>query len=561
MALIASGGFSHDPADINSVVHLTQYQIDLAYFIALASAGLFGTSVTIVVAISSNEDAGAYASGLSDFFYHRIWVIPKHIDLGNITANQEREVELWNAHFTSKELDEYTVDGDITVDGFASGVMPPLESEIYIVTITLAGAPTLDATITYFFLDAEVESIEATFFGRRVIPFGLRHNWIDPVLEQISFKTDVLLPESGREQRIGLRQVPRRRIELSYLTLTPQERAYMENFLYGWQARSYAVPLWQDKTTLRTEALAGTLVFDVDTTTRDFEPGGLVYITDNANTDTLEIESVTDDSITTVTPSLFDHPEHAKVVPARVGMLDSRFTHARHTTHHDSVRLSWNLLADQDSTTRRETYEPELYRGVEVYNISNDYSSDLTIDQAMAEQMLDAEIGIFNKYSDAPYPRRSYPFNNLITREELPQFIEWIYNRRGQLKPFWFVERTPAFFLQADSSADDENLNIKGFGYNDFVNDSEARRDVAILTSAGWKYRRISVSDVDEDGTETITLDSALGVALTVAEEPLICYLKFVRLASDTVELSYETTDAIKTAMSFIDLQTNYNES
>lgn len=556
---IVSSSAQHDLADINGSGNLEDYAIDHAYITALAGSGVFGgiTDADVLAVISDTID-GVLSASYSALFYHRIWLIPKRLALGSITANQVRTIELWNAHLEAKTLDSVTVDGDVEVTGLESATLEALASTLYEVSITLFGAPTLAATITYAFSDAEVNEVVGSVSGRRVIPFALRHNWVDPVIEQISFKTDVLPASSGKEQRIGLREIPRRRVEMTYLTLTPQERAYVENVLYGWQNRAYAVPLWADKAPLRTATAIGATTFDVDTVARDFEVGSLVFITDGTNHDTLEIESLTDDEITTVTGSLSAYSVGSRVVPAKIAMLDAQFSLARITNHHESARLAWQLQTDQDSTTRRAAYTPETYRGIEVYNRGNDYSAVIGIEQTLREELLDNEIGVLTKFTDEPFPRRSYPFSTLLTRDELPAFIEWIYNRKGQLKPFWFVERVPAFFLQADASADDETLVVKGYEFHNLTWGADARKDIAILTSDGWKYRRITGSSVDtETGVETIGIDSALGVALLTESNPLISYLKFVRQSTDTVELSYLSTHAIRTATSFTDLLTN----
>lgn len=556
---IVSSGVQHELADINGSTNLDDFAIDHSYVFVIGDDPFAGT-VTPHGAIDFFITArdGVRESWFSDIFYNRIWIIEKHTNLGNLVADQERTIELWNAHFESKTFSGYEVRGDIDVSGLASGTLNPLESTLYAVSIPIIGAPSLSAEIEWTFVDAEEVSFIATIIAQRVIPFVLRHNWATPVLEQISFKTDVLGAFSGKEQRIGLRSDPRRRFEMSYLTLTPMERSYLENAIFGWQGRPFAVPLWSDSTPLRSTVSVGATVFDVDTVTRDFDPDSLLFITDGTNHDTLEIDSMTEDSITTKTASLYGYGIGAKVVPARLGVLDSKIDLARITSQLEEIRLAWQLNADQTSTNRRIAYTPVTYRGIEVYNVSNDYSDSIGISQTIAEEMSDNETGTFRKHSiGEQYARRTYPFKELRTRDELGQFIEWVYQRKGKLNPFWFVERVPTFFLQADVLGSDTTFIVKTGGYTQFSFGSASRRDIAIKTSAGWKYRRITGSVINNDGTETITLNANLGVDLVAAQNPMMSLLKFVRLDQDMVELSYETTGAIKTATAFTDLLTN----
>jgi hypothetical protein len=555
--MISSSAQLQGLADIGSSTNLDNLTHDISYHEELmASPQLAGVlSGDDIIDVISADHIGVRSTGYSDIYYYRIWIIERNTQLGNVTARQFRTIEVWNAYFEPQELLSYDNTGDIIVDGFEAGTFNPLQSRLYSVEIPLEGTPTIDAIITWVFetLGDRVGTVQ----GQRIIPFTLRHNWEEKVLEQISYKTEVLIGMSGKEQRIGQRDTARRRLEMSYLTLTPLERSYLENVLYGWQGRRYAVPVWSDVTPLRTAVTTGGSTFDVDTVTRDFEVGSLLFVTDGVNHDTLEITAVTADLVTTDSGSLNDYAVGAKVVPARLGMLESTLGLSRITNELESITLAWAIGANEPSTNRLVDYTPELYRGIEVYNLSNDYSDSIGIEQELRQDILDNSIGTFNTYGIDPFPRRTYPFKELRTRDDLGEFFQWIENRKGSLNPFWFTERVPSFFLQEDILSSDTTLIVKTGGYTAQSFDSVARRDIAIKTSDGWKYRRITGSVMGEDGNETITLDTSLGVDLTVAENPLMSYLKFVRLAQDSVELIYESTGVVTTASSFIDLLTN----
>lgn len=557
---VVSSAKQHDLASINGSTNLDDYAVDTSFVFEIGAdplAGAVTTDVSAVDVVSGAYD-GLKVSSFADIFYNRIWVIERNTDLGNIVANQTRQIELWNAYFESKTFSAYTVDGDIQVTGTASATMNALESLIYDVFIPVSGSPVLDATITWTFTAVGKTAIVAYITGQRVIPFLLRHNWTSPVVEQLSFKTDVLQAISGKEQRIGLINEPRRRVEMTYLTLSALERAYLENVTFGWQNRVYAVPLWQDATRLRSSAAIGATVFDVDTVTRDFDIGGLVLITNGVDQDVLEVISVTTDSVTTKTGSIAAYSAGAKIVPARLGVLDNQISLSRLTNHHEDIKLAWALQSNQVSTNRKGTYSPTTYRGVGVFNISNDYANAIDVKQEVGEDMSDNSVGIFRNISIGnQMPRRTYTFKELRSRDELGEFIAWVYSCKGKLNPFWFVERVPSFFLQSDALSSDTNLIVEAGNYTQFSFPSAARRDIAIKTSSGWVYRRITGSVVNVDGTETITLESSLGVALHVADNPLMCFLKFVRLDQDMVEMSFESDGVIQTASAFTDLLTN----
>jgi hypothetical protein len=125
------------------------------------------------------------------------------------------------------------------------------------------------------------------------------------------------------------------------------------------------------------------------------------------------------------------------------------------------------------------------------------------------------------------------------------------------MTPFWFVERVPAFTLAADVNDTDTTMIVEGVGYSRFAADANSRKDIAIKTATGYIYRRITGAVQNIDGTETISIDSSFGIDITASSNPLISYMKFVRLAQDSVEVSYETNGVMHVATSFIDLLYN----
>jgi hypothetical protein len=205
---------------------------------------------------------------------------------------------------------------------------------------------------------------------------------------------------------------------------------------------------------------------------------------------------------------------------------------------------------------RRQAYTPELYRGIEVFNVGNDYADTINVDQEIRESFNDNNTGLFEKVSIEPFARRTYPHKQLLTRDELGRFIEFIYQRQGRLTPVWFCERVRAFKLAETALATSEGITVEGNNYSRYTSLAESRKDIAIKSGDTWVYRRINSVLDNGDGTDTLFLDDAIGVDLLVEDNPYISFLKYVRQAQDLTELSFETTGVIRTATSFTDLLT-----
>jgi hypothetical protein len=557
--VLSSSSYAHQLSDIGASTNLDNYTHDVTTIADKQSLGIYGARTPVVQQLVTATRAGVRGSGYSDCFYGQIWVIPSRLALGNVLASQVHTIEVWNSQFVSDTLISLTFDGEtdgFEVDGTTSGTFNAFQSRLYIASVDLLGSIVIDVIAHWLFASGDHT---AHFTGQRVVPFTLRHNWADRILEQISFLTNVITAENtGKEQRRSLRTLPRRRVEMSYMTLTPDERMYLEHVLYGWQGRKFALPLWSDHTTLTASVAEGGQAFHCDTTYRDFDAGSFIFVTDGVNYEVLEVSSLTGTQINTATDSNYAFAAGSKIAPCRFAVLESKIKLDRQTDELEIVRLAWQLLADEASVNRRQAYTPELYRDVEVYNVGNDYSDSISVDQEIRESINDNNTGLFEKVTIEPFARRTYPHKLLLTRDELGNFIEFIYQRQGKLTPVWFCERVRAFKLAETALATSEGITVEGNNYSRYTSLADSRKDIAIKTSDGdWVYRRIDSVLDNGDGTDTLFLDSALGTDLLVEDNPYISFLKYVRQAQDLVELSFETTGVIRTATAFTDLLTN----
>lgn len=526
--------------------------------IYVASSDVFGDwSDEAPVTLSSVEEAGHAATSFLDLYYYRLWIIASTVNFGRVLSPETEEVEAWNSFFEPRNFGPVVATGDTegqTLTGdTAAGTFAKLESKMYTLSASRLGSSRISVIYDWQMQGLGDTASVLTVLGVRLIAFLLRHNWLEPVLEQLSFKTTVLTGMSGVEQRIKLRQSPRRRLEMSYLTLTDEERMYLEHAMHS-QNIVFAVPLWSDTGPLNVAASIGATVFQVNTIDRDYEAGGLMFLQSGETSETLEIVSFTASTVTTLEPSVNAFPAGAKVCPARFGIMERQQAVKRVTSTVEKSRIAWQLDTNTDRPNMLEAYTPATYLGLEIYDEQNDYGQAHDIEQTAKSDWADNEVGTIEIVTGEPYPRRSYPFYKLMSRDELPVYLQWFYNRSGKYTPFYWNDHVRAMRMVEGTALDSVFLNVKSLGYGEFMFDNEARRQIAILTSGGWIYRSIEDAEVNEDGTTTLTLDSAPGVELTVLEDPKICLMRRVRLDSDMLDVTWFTSDTVRTATRFIDV-------
>ena len=557
---LASGVITPTADSFNLSVNLSGYDGVFNTFY-VGSSGLSGAFTSnLPIDLASGAETGNPATSFRDIYYNHLWIIPSFINFGRILSPQMVEIFVWNSFFENRAFGPVDATGDengqVLTGDTGAGTFNALQAKTYTLSIATVGSSKVN--VIY---DWQMQGSGDTFsvlqiLGSRLTAFLLRHNWKSPVSEQLAFKTHIITGISGKEQGIKLRQSPRRRIEMEYLTLTPEERMYLEHVSMG-QHLTFAVPLWSDTQLLGASVPAGTTVFQVNTTDRDYEVGSFFFIqsADGEMSEVLEIASFTASSVTSTEPSVNAFGVGARVCPARFGILEREFGKMRHTSTIENVVIAWQLDTDTDSPNLLKPYVPVVYQGLEIYDEKNDYAREHDIKTTVEGTDADNDIGIIERIRSEDASRMSYPFLKLMTRDEFPAYRQWFYNRSGKHVPFWWVDHVRAFKLVAGTAFDSIFLTVKSLGYGEFAFTSPTRKNIAIrLPSGAWAYRQIIAAVVNLDGTTTLTMDSAPGETLAVEDNPLISLLRKVRLDSDTLEITWETSNVLRTATRFIDV-------
>lgn len=562
---MATGNITSSPivpqaASFNLVTHLDDYTgvLNTQHVTSSSIAGAITNNLPVDPL--SFAETGNVAQSVRDLYYYRLWIISSIVNFGRILSPQIRDVEVWNSFFESRAFGPVVATGDengqtLTGDT-AAGIFAELESKMYTIEATRLGSTQINLTYDWQMVGTGDTASVLQVLGARFVAFLLRHNWLAPVIEQLAFKTSVLTGLSGKEQRIKLRQSPRRRIEMAYLTLTPEQRMYLEHAKMG-QNLVFAVPLWSDAGSLQSATLVGATTFSVDTTDRDYQIGGLIFLqsADGETSEVLEIESFTSSSVVSTEPSINAFSMGARVCPASFGIMEKELSKTRHTSTVESVTIPWVMDTNTDSPNTLESYTPATYQGLEVYTEKNNYAEDQEIELKAVVDDADNDIGIIERVPGEDFPRMSYPFFKLMTRDEFPAYKQWFYNRSGKYTPMWWLDYIRSFKLVTGTALDSVFLTVKSLGYGELAFGSASRKHIAIkLPSGAWAYREVTAAEVNDNGTTTLTISSAPGEALVVDDDPIICLLRKVRLDSDVLDITWETNGVVRTATRFIDV-------
>ena len=191
---------------------------------------------------------GRLAHRFAEDLFDRIHVLPTALSLGNVVSELTREVAVWNAWRTIPQtLTGLRLDGDAGSTLAAPAALPlalrPLQERVLTLTVGLDGPPVIDAVAVLSFADGAMWSIRID--GLRLQAWTLPPNWSEPLTETLAWLTDVQIAVAGTVTRTPLREAPHRSWEFAVLA-DRRERRWVENALFDWTARVWALPVFVD---------------------------------------------------------------------------------------------------------------------------------------------------------------------------------------------------------------------------------------------------------------------------------------------------------------------------
>lgn len=503
------------------------------------------------VAVAHWSVAGLKSPSYRDVLYGHIHVFPSMLALGNLLDSQLRKVEVWNARDDAQALSAIAAlnpDGTV-VSGTA---MPPvtfgtMESRYYDVSISVLGAAALNAVFTWQFV-AEQPTLTVT--AARVIAMTFSPDWSEPPEEQLAWKTDVIRAYEGQEQRIKLLGKPRRNLAFSYLLEDANQGARFQSKVWGWQQRTFAVPVWMDQAWLAADLVVGALAIPYATGYRDISIDQPVMLwLDHAAWEIVEVASFTAATLTLKRSTRATWPAGTRVVPLRFGHMPKALDLGRANSVMAGVRVEWSLDPAVGITANRISPSGlAVYQTYEVLTEEPDWSLDLGEGAERDMDLVDFETGLVTYDAHTTAPEFSRPFHWVIQgRDAIARFLGFLDGHSGRLVPFWLPTNARDLEQTQDAGATDTSIQIKDVHYSTYLAQHLNRRDVAFFPAIGPPIlRRIAASAAGAAGFEWITLDQSFGQVRKAADWRCISYLAFVRLDQDSLRLVWETDDLLR---------------
>ena len=513
----------------------------------LATAG--ARSGTTPFAITGATLSGFRGTGFEGDWYDRIHIYANPLNLGNLTSAQSRDFYVWNARDLYNDLTSITPADDdglaLTEPSAAPTTFGRYEERLYSITPSLDGPAVIDAN---YIFDFDTEDPVLSVVGVRVIGWPLGPDWRPGIRERLEWLTDVMVARDGTEQRVRLRDYPRRSLEYSVLATDAAQA--LDALVWGLQDRLVAVPLWWDAQRVTTGVSAGAMSLTVTTTGRDYQAGGLVALGDGqAAQELMEIDTVNVGSLDLVRPVVSSWPAGTIVAPARYARLEPVQSVAHWLPEAHTATLRFRL---QDASDATAADSGTTYRSYPVVALTANWATDPVDEYARdidEHDPVTALAGAFEARALLPRLTRTH-LHTLASRAEVTSFRAWLYARSGRLKPCWLCSGLSDLVPTRTIGSTDLSVWVAGTGHARYVGLPAGRRDIQIRHRDGTVWRRRITARVIDGSEERLALDSALGATVQPADL-VISWLVPCRLGSDAVELLWWTTDIAECQLAY----------
>lgn len=257
-----------------------------AAWAALAAGGAGAKGAYTAPVMASGSVAGRALPVHDAQWFERVHVLPRRFDVGQVLADRALEVEVWNAHRRNLRLWDIAIagSGSLDTDTFVPTVEhPAFASKLFTVNVYAGGVGLIDAVLTWqyrvrtgasTYVPFATAGADVRVVGSNTLLFTARPNGAAGVIERYGYPTDVIVAYDRSEQRVGLKDRPRRELRFTPTLVDRAEALEVMAKLYLVGSAAFAVPVWPDAAPLVADVAAGAGTVFVDTTGRAFVAGG-----------------------------------------------------------------------------------------------------------------------------------------------------------------------------------------------------------------------------------------------------------------------------------------------
>ncbi len=390
--------------------------------------------------------------------------------------------------------------------------------------------------------------------------FSVLPNWASPVIERLSYSTEVILSEIGVEQRRALRVQPRRSFEAVFAR-HDAIRSRLQNFFVGVGKNQCLVPLWHDQYPL-SAPLGSTLVFPINSVDkREFRSGGLCLVI-GKNPAVYEVLTVNEVDYDSDTISFLNPPASVwgvgdRLIPLRVARVLDVPSLSNPTDRVGQVSIRFTI-----DDSEPFPFLPSWGYCSPLFRFALNRGTDITVGyERVTAFVKDEDVGPIDVYDPEQRDRITIRAGmQLRGRDSVVAFRQFIDMARGRAIRFWMPTFTAD--MQAVTAINGSVIEVRGAGFFDYLKSRQgfkAYLAIEYLDGRSTIYREIDSFEKVSDLVDRVNLK------LDVTNSPVasikrISFLLPVRFDHDAFELQHLVDDSAAVLTNFAVRSADTNE-
>ncbi len=492
-------------------------------------------------------------------YYERIHLQPSRIDLGTVASTVNRNISVWNAYTTqSATLDAVLINNGSGISAVGDPlpyVFTPLTERIWEVRITPNGPPEINAQILFDFAEV-ADSLPVVIVGNRAVVLPAMPEV--PVKETWKWLTDIQTTYSGSEQRIGLREVPRRSLSTDLVFDTEAECREQYKTLLSAVGRLF-IPYFQYNATVTADAVAGDTVLAFDTSKVDLRDHDYVLLISKDSSVLIQLDSIGGSTVTTKAPLSSDVKKGTRVIAIYASILPNNLTLSRLAVNNRAT-MSLSSNATYPRATHQRPGSTATLNSLDGYYVLErrplvDGEMDYEFDTG--QEILDSNTGLFDVESNWDFTKVESTFQFKARRlgidecrgmtgpQEMDYWRLFTDEMKGSLNNFLLctfrTDQIPAETVGAGA----DSMVFVGSSYTDNFWPALAYHYIAIETEVGTHYAKVTGAGKNLAGNSTISFTPSLPSSPGWSNVSHVSYLLKQRIVDDTVNLEHYAYDTI----------------
>jgi hypothetical protein len=336
------------------------------------------------------------------------------------------------------------------------------------------------------------------------------------------------------EQRLSLRKAPRQNPRYT-VKLDPAQFSRAKDFARRRAGTLISIPIWWEGIRLAGGVAAADTTIAIDTIAGDWRVGGRVIVWQDEDNFALSlITEIAVDQLTLLAPIGVDLTAPT-VAPVRNARPVEGFSISRGASGKLTIDVSARFQVQDNVRLEGDAGYPQ-YLSLDVLTEPTARVSDISETVIQAAEYQDNGFG----------PVESEKQRGYVDYGQSIAFLEegaaavwrrrvWVHARDGKQKAFWLPSFNSDLKLLAPIGVTDTVVTIKRVG----LLPGYISRHVMIELKDGTRYFRQITAAARIGANDQVTLDSALGAAISASQILWFCFLSKVRFDADAVTFNF----------------------